>query len=64
MQHLERTLIYSLIPRTPPTPSMISGLRIVECGADDSHHFDLYVATSNGVERQQSVYGLTVGGGH
>lgn len=61
MQHLERTLKNSLIPRTPP---MIIGLRIVECGAGDSHYFDLRSVTSNGVERQQSVYGFSVGGGH
>lgn len=62
MQHLERTLKNSLIPRTPPI--MIIGLRIVERGAGDSHNFDLRPVTSNGVERQQLVCGLVVGGGH
>lgn len=57
---IERTLKNSLIPRTPPAQL---GLRIVECGAGDSRDFDSHnPATSNGVERQQSVYGLIVGG--
>jgi hypothetical protein len=63
MQHLERTLSYSLIPRTPPTATQY-GLRIVECDEDNSPNLDLLPVTLNGVERQQSVYGLVVGGGH